>query len=60
MALNPATLPHDIASLTALLIAADARAGNADARALDLDGQIAHLKLTIAKMQRDTHGASSE
>ena len=53
MAIDPATLPNDIATLNALLIAADARA-------LDLDGQIAHLKLTIAKMQRDTHGASSE
>jgi transposase len=53
MALDPATLPQDIAALTALLIAADARA-------LDLNGQIAHLKLTIAKMQRDAFGASSE
>ena len=60
MAIDPATLPNDIATLKALLIVADARADTADARALDLDGQIAHLKLTIAKMQRDTHGASSE
>ncbi len=67
MALDPAHLPTDIAALTALLIAADARADTmecraaaAETRALDLDGQIAHLKLTIAKMQRDTHGVSSE
>lgn len=60
MALDPATLPKDVAALTALLIAADVRANKAETRALDLDGQIAHLKLTIAKMQRDTHGASSE
>ena len=60
MALDPATLPTDIAALTALLIAADARADKAETRALDLDGQITHLKLTIAKMQRDTHGVSSE
>jgi transposase len=53
MAFDPATLPQDVAALTALLIAAEARAQ-------DLDGQIAHLKLTIAKMQRDTFGASSE
>jgi len=36
MALDPATLPNDIAALKALLIAADARA-------IDLDGQIAHI-----------------
>ncbi len=60
MALDLATLPKDIAALTALLLASDARAERAETRALDLDGQIAHLKLTIAKMQRDTHGASSE
>ena len=52
MALDPAKLPTDIAALTALLIAADARADKAETRVLDLDGQIAHLKLTIAKMQR--------
>jgi transposase len=53
MALDPSTLPNDIAALKALLIAADARA-------IDLDGQIAQLKLTIAKMRRNTFGASSE
>ena len=53
MVLDPATLPNDIAALKALLIAADARA-------IDLDGQIAQLKLTIAKMRRKTFGASSE
>jgi transposase len=60
MALDLANLPTDSAALRALLIAADARADTAETRALDLDGQIAHLKLTIAKMQRDTHGVSSE
>lgn len=67
MAIDPATLPKDIAVLTALLlkenaarVVADARAEKAEARSLDLDAQIAHLKLTIAKLQRDTHGASSE
>ena len=67
MAIDAAQLPDDIATLKALLIAADARettshlrAIKAETRALDLDGQIAHLKLTIAKLQRDTHGASSE
>ena len=55
-----ATLPKDIAALTALLLNENAARLAAETRALDLDGQIAHLKLTIAKMQRDTHGASSE
>lgn len=31
-----------------------------EARSNDLDGQIAHLKLTIAKMKRDEFGTSSE
>ena len=53
MVIDPAALPNDIAALKALLIAAKSHA-------LDLDAQIAHLKLTIAKMQRDMHGASSE
>ncbi len=53
MALDPVTLPNDIAALKALLIAAEARA-------IELDGQIAQLKLTIAKMRRNTFGASSE
>jgi transposase len=60
MLIDSATLPQLIAALTALLVASDARVNRAETRALDLDGQIAHLKLTIAKMQRDTHGASSE
>lgn len=53
MAIDPAQLPNDISTLKAMVVAANART-------LDLNGQIAHLKLTIAKMQRDTHGASSE
>jgi len=46
MALDPAQLPDDIAALKALL--------------LDRDAEIASLKLTIAKMRRETFGASSE
>ena len=60
MALDLATLPKDITALTALLLSENVARLAAEARTLDLDGQIAHLKLTIAKMQRDTHGASSE
>ena len=53
MDFDPAQLPDDVATLKAMIVAANART-------IDLDGQIAHLKLTIAKMQRDAHGASSE
>ena len=60
MALDPATLPDDSPLLKAMLLASVARAEKAEARSNDLDGQIAHLKLTIAKLQRAEHGASSE
>jgi transposase len=67
MALDPATLPKDVSALTALLlrenasrIAADTRAEKAEARSAGLDAEIAHLKLTIAKMKRADYGASSE
>ena len=53
MALDPTPFPDDVATLKAMLVAANARA-------LDLDAQIANLKLTIAKMRRDTFGVSSE
>ena len=53
MALDPATLPDDISVLKAMLIASEARSDG-------LDAEIAHLKLTIAKMKRDEFGASSE
>ena len=67
MTLNLANLPNDIATLKAMLgtvhvakLASDMRAAKAEARALDLDGLVAHLKLTIAKMRHDKFGASSE
>ena len=53
MALDPAQLPDEIATLKAMLIAADKRAG-------DRDAEIENLKLTIAKMRRDKYGSSSE
>lgn len=53
MTLDPAQLPDDIATLKAMLIAANKRAGEHDA-------EIENLKLTIAKLQRDKFGASSE
>lgn len=67
MALDPTSLPDDIARLKAMLLASAARADAletrataAEARSLDLDAQIANLKLTIAKMKRADYGASSE
>ena len=51
--LDPAELPDDVATLKAMLVAANVRVGN-------LDAEIANLKLTIAKLQRAEFGASSE
>jgi transposase len=53
MTLDPAQLPDDIATLKAMLVAANVRVSS-------LDAEIATLKLTIAKMQRAEFGASSE
>ena len=60
MTLDPAQLPDDVVSLKAMLIAAHARAFQAEARAHDLDGEIENLKLTIAKLQHDKFSNSSE
>jgi transposase len=53
MTLDPSQLPDDVASLKAMLIAADKHAR-------DLDGEIENLKLTIAKLQHERFGPSSE
>jgi len=53
MALDPSQLPDDIAALKAMLIVADKHAR-------DLDGEIEILKLTIAKLQHERFGPSSE
>jgi transposase len=60
MALDPAHLPNNVAALKAMLIAEHKRAVDAEARASDLDAEIENLKLTIAKLQHDMHGKSSE
>jgi len=60
MALDPAELPDDVAALKAMLIGKNERADDAEARASDLDAEIDNLKLTIAKLQHDAHGKSSE
>lgn len=59
MTLDPVTLPNDIAALTALLLAENAARLAAEARSSTLNGQIANLKLTIAKLQRAEYGVSS-
>ena len=53
MTLDPSTLPNDVATLKAMVIAAETRA---DAR----EQEIKNLKLTIAKLRRDKFGAKSE
>jgi transposase len=53
MALDPEELPDDISALKAMLIAADRRTR-------DLGAEIESLKLTIAKLQHDRFGPSSE
>ena len=60
MTLDPAQLPDDIATLKVMLIATAQRAHDAETRASNLDAQIENLKLTIAKLQHDKFGSSSE
>jgi transposase len=60
MALDPAELPDDIGALKAMLIAAERRAADAEKKKRDLDAEIAALKLTIAKLQHERFGPSSE
>jgi transposase len=51
--LDPATLPDDIATLKAMVVAMTTAQSEADAL-------VAHLKLTIAKLQHAKYGPSSE
>jgi transposase len=53
MALDPTQLPDDIATLKSMVIAAEKKASD---RGLEIEA----LKLTIAKLQRNTFGTSSE
>ena len=53
-------LPDDIATLKALLAAAELRAREAEARATGAEAMVAHLKLMIAKLKRERFGQSSE
>src|SRR6516165_1850525 len=60
MTLNPSQLPNDVASLKAMVIAANKSTLEAEARAKLLDAEIENLKLTIAKLQHRRFGPSSE
>jgi transposase len=67
MAVDPSQLPDDVTTLKALLIAAERRAADAERTAADaekkkrdLAAEIETLKLTIAKLQHDRFGPSSE
>jgi transposase len=67
MALDPSQLPDDVSTLKTLLIAAETRAAeavktaaDAEQRKRDLAAEIEILKLTIAKLQHERFGPSSE
>src|SRR4026209_1391884 len=67
MAVDPSQLPDDVTTLKALLIAAERRAADAEKTAADaekkkrdLAAEIETLKLTIAKLQHERFGPSSE
>src|SRR5262245_14557104 len=50
----------DVAALKAMLLAANKRAAEAEKRERDLDAEVENLKLTIAKLQHERFGPSSE
>jgi hypothetical protein len=54
------TLPDDIDALKAALLAERAARRELEARAANADAMIAHLKLMIARQNRDRFGASAE
>jgi len=60
MTLDPAELADDVAALKALLVAERSARIVLDKRASDLDAEVESLKLTIAKLQRERFGSSSE
>ena len=60
MTLGADPLPEDIEALRAALMAERAARHEAEARATGAEAMIAHLKLLIAKLQRDRFGPTSE
>ena len=53
-------LPDDIDALRAMLVAERTARHEAEARAIGAEAMIAHLKLMIARLQRDRFGPTSE
>ena len=60
MAQGEADLPDDVEALKALVLKERAEAAAVQAKLLDSDAIIAHLKLQIARLKRDQYGPSSE
>ena len=60
MAFDPAQLPDDIIALKAMVVRESAARAAAETKVQDRDAEIANLKLTIARMQRDRFGSTSE
>ena len=54
------TLPDDLETLKAALLAERAARREAEARASGAEAMVAHLKLLIAKLKRERFGPSSE
>lgn len=54
------TIPDDVATLRAALVAEQVARREAEARASGAEAMVAHLKLVIAKLRHDRFGASSE
>ena len=54
------SLPDDIETLKAALLAERAARRESEARAAGAEAMVAHLKLLIAKLKREQYGASSE
>jgi transposase len=57
---GPDTLPDDIETLKAALIAERAARQEFEARASGAEAMVAHLKLMIARFNRDRFGQSAE
>ena len=54
------SLPNDIATLKAMVLAAETRARNAEAQARARDLLIEQMKFTIAKLRHEQYGQSSD
>src|SRR5690242_8788496 len=60
VSIAPDSLPDDVETLRAALVAERAVRREFEVRASGAEAMVAHLKLLIAKMKRDRFGASAE